>query len=100
MHTPERHVVPAVQARPHRPQLALSEVRSAHTPEQLSCGGVQMTEVMHVPATQLWLEVHARPHEPQFIRSVARVASQPFDANSSQLPKPVLHASEHAPSLH
>ena len=100
MHVPERHVVPVVQTRPQRPQLLLSEVVSTQTPEQLTCGAVQMTEAMHVPATQFWVERHARPHEPQFARSVERAASQPFVASSSQSPKPVLHASLHAPSLH
>ena len=40
------------------------------------------------------------PHAPQFSGSVANVASQPFAAFASQLPKPALHVKPHASAAH
>jgi hypothetical protein len=105
-HAPAAHTRPPVQALPQRPQCAplarvsVSQPLAAFMSQSAKLG--RHSEPQR-PAAQVAREFggtgHALPHAPQLVGSVAVTASQPFVAAPSQLPKPALQVSPHAPSL-
>jgi hypothetical protein len=59
---------PAEHTRPQAPQLALSVVRSRHTPEQLVVP--EAHDTLHVPAAHTWPAEQTCAHAPQLVLSV------------------------------
>jgi hypothetical protein len=103
VHVPPVHAGIAfgrLQACPHMPQFARSVLVFAHPLAQqvvpvLHGGPPAHPITTHVPPMQLEPVAHAWPQVPQFALSVFRFDSQPFAAEPSQLPKPVLHVGMH-----
>ena len=81
---PAAQAWPAEHARPQAPQLALSLVRSRHTPEQLVVPAAHDT--LHAPAAHTWPAEHTWPQRPQLVLSVLRLRHTP-----EQLVCPVGH---------
>jgi hypothetical protein len=97
VHVPIEQTWPAVHARPHMPQLALSVVVLVSQPlaafMSQSAKPVAHAPRTHVPVEQVAAALAKRqttPHPPQLFASVPRrLRSQPFEAVPSQSPKPV-----------
>jgi hypothetical protein len=106
-HDPWRHTCVAGQARPHAPQWAGVDWRSASQPLAASRSQSPRlaTQVItaHVPAAHVAVALgsaQARPHIPQWSLAVRVSVSQPLAALPSQSPKPALHATAQRPDAH
>src|SRR4051812_16688352 len=88
---PMRQVFPAVQTRPHTPQLALSVCRLAQVPESMQnvVGGAQIEP--QVPAEHAVPGPHTVAQLPQCALVLEKSVSQPLSGAPSQLPKPGRH---------
>jgi hypothetical protein len=99
---PLEQLVPAAQAVPQAPQLAVVVRAASHplarTPSQLPKPLEQVTP--HMPPAQVAVPLaygpHAVPQAPQ-LAVVLSVVSQPLPRTPSQLPKPLVQVTPHAP---
>ncbi len=83
---------------PHAPQSVAAVISDTHCPLQF-VGVAPEQLVAHAPLLHSCPVPHAVPHLPQCATLVARVASHPFAALPSQLPKPVAQVIPHTPAV-